>query len=1081
MKHPLPQLKRTLRGFVVLMVPLLCLWFASGCGDGKKASKFVERGEAFLKEGAMEKAKIEFLNALRLENTNVVAMTRLSEIFTDQGAMLQAIPVLMRVRELTPNNMGARTRLAYALLSNNDVPRAREEIQTVLSRQPTNDAALLMLAFSARGEEQITQTLNQLGQIRQATGERAGQSLALAHLLQRRRDNPGASNAFLRALALDPNSYKARIGLANMMPGAAQAAAVEEMFKTAAQQAPARTPERIAYAEFLMSRGRPEQAIEALKPIIAETSDYIPAKRLMANLLLSEKKTDDAMRNVEDVLRIEPMNFEAQVLRAQIYMSQGKHTAAVESLERIEKSFAPLATLKHQIAIAHLLAKDPVKARKSIEQAYLLDGNSVPIVQLKAQLDMRFGEPTKAVAALQPIARRLPNATPIHALLGDAFMASGRTEDAFNTYRHLISNDPTNAALHFSVGYVLRHAGKDSEARRAFQTARQLDGSMAEAIHQLAEMELEDGKPAAAHAQLATLTAKEKESASTLAMQARVLMVEKKWDEAEGSLKKAIELEPESSSYYYLLAGVYTQSKQGEKAIKQLETLLASNPREVRALMLMGILATEKMDYKKARDAYEKILEQDRTHVPALNNLAFIHSISPGELGKAMGYAQRARTQAPDDPHVADTMAWIMFQQKQYAEALPLLRQSVARLRSYPEIQYHLGMTCYMLAQEADARAAFQLALASKSPFPEREDAQRRFDLLSKPASAVTAAELAALLKQSPDDPVALARQGGLLEDQRDFTGAAKSYQRILDASPKAFSAMANLARLNAGPLQNKAKAAELMEQARKLSPGDPGVSALAGRVAFDTGSHQEAYNALREASLTLTNSASVAMDLGWAAYSLGREAEGIAQMQKALNLDANLALANSAKWVIAITPALRDPAALAKLEPQLSTLLRSEPNHVAGLMAQAGLLLQKSDTTKAASIYEKILSVYPEFSPAKRLLAIIYADVPGQEAKATALAVKAREAIPGDPDLAFALGKLTYRKKDFTGAQGYLQEAVAKRPNDPDILYYLGMSMLQGRDAARGRQTLEKAISAGLKEPLAQEARKAAAAAPKL
>ena len=70
-------------------------------------------------------------------------------------------------------------------------------------------------------------------------------------------------------------------------------------------------------------------------------------------------------------------------------------------------------------------------------------------------------------------------------------------------------------------------------------------------------------------------------------------------------------------------------------------------------------------------------------------------------------------------------------------------------------------------------------------------------------------------------------------------------------------------------------------------------------------------------------------------------------------------------------------------------------------LMARAAIHEQQGDAAAAKIIYEKVLTIFPGFAPAKKRLVIFFADNPGDDKKTTALAVSAREALPNDPELA--------------------------------------------------------------------------------
>jgi uncharacterized protein HemY len=126
--------------------------------------------------------------------------------------------------------------------------------------------------------------------------------------------------------------------------------------------------------------------------------------------------------------------------------------------------------------------------------------------------------------------------------------------------------------------------------------------------------------------------------------------------------------------------------------------------------------------------------------------------------------------------------------------------------------------------------------------------------------------------------------------------------------------------------------------------------------------------------------------------------------------------------------------------------------------------------------MYSNILRRLPDFAPAQKRLAMLYAQDPSTVAAAYDLATKARKTLPDDPELAELLGRLSYEKKEYPRAVQLLQESARKQALDADSLFYLGMSQLQGRQKAEAREVLDQALVAGLQEPLAAEAKRALA-----
>src|SRR5207253_4184294 len=128
---------------------------------------------------------------------------------------------------------------------------------------------------------------------------------------------------------------------------------------------------------------------------------------------------------------------------------------------------------------------------------------------------------------------------------------------------------------------------------------------------------------------------------------------------------------------------------------------------------------------------------------------------------------------------------------------------------------------------------------------------QRRLALLSRSQNdaALNAGELQAILNQQPDDVFARTGLAERYEKAGSFKDAAAQYDQILKLNPKSTSAMAKLAEIYAGPLNDPSRALEFAKSARDLSPTDPHFDLLLGRIAYKTGNYSWGYSLLKQAA----------------------------------------------------------------------------------------------------------------------------------------------------------------------------------------------------------------------------------------
>jgi tetratricopeptide (TPR) repeat protein len=296
-----------------------------------------------------------------------------------------------------------------------------------------------------------------------------------------------------------------------------------------------------------------------------------------------------------------------------------------------------------------------------------------------------------------------------------------------------------------------------------------------------------------------------------------------------------------------------------------------------------------------------------------------------------------------------------------------------------------------------------------------------------------------------------------------------------LKVNPKNVRALISLAQLYAARLQDTPKAIELAKAAYKLAPDDSGITHTLGRLAYQTGDYKWALSLLQMTARKQPNDPEVLFDFAEASYSVGQVPDAEAAMRSALQAGAPFSRADEAKRFLDMVALSANPSqALAALS-RVEEILKSDPGYVPALMvvATANEQSRLGGITAAKQTYEKVLSRFPDFAPAKKRLAILYAADAADNQKAYELAMKAREAFPNDPEVAKALGIIVYRQGDYSRSAQLLKESASKRNGDAQVMYYLGMAQYRLKKPAESKQSLQRALDLNLPGELVAEARR--------
>jgi tetratricopeptide (TPR) repeat protein len=175
---------------------------------------------------------------------------------------------------------------------------------------------------------------------------------------------------------------------------------------------------------------------------------------------------------------------------------------------------------------------------------------------------------------------------------------------------------------------------------------------------------------------------------------------------------KEEELKYYTRKYRYILSGIYMDLDNVDKAAEQLKALLADDPDNPTFNNDLGyIWADHDMNLDEAEKMVRKALDEDRKQRRKDPDL------KPEE--------------DKDNAAYLDSLAWVLFKRKKYAEAKPLLVQAVKDEEGkHIEIYDHLAEVHLALGEKADAIAAWKkgLEVAGTS----KREQQRKQEVVKK-------------------------------------------------------------------------------------------------------------------------------------------------------------------------------------------------------------------------------------------------------------------------------------------------------------------------------------------------------------
>jgi tetratricopeptide (TPR) repeat protein len=1068
-------MQKYIRSMVLISVLGLSFFAGLGCSQQSKKERHLTQAERHYAAGKYDEAEIEYKNVVQLEPQNAVALGRLGCIYYEQTRLFPARAFLQRASELQPDNLELQVKLGLIAIAFRDAAGARAKAEAILSRKPDHPEAPLLLVMAVSNPKEAESAQSNLLKLPPAVVESAPVQLALGMLKMQQNQLEAAETHINSALARNPKYAEAHAALASIHFSRKNAALAEQEYRLASEQAPARSALRINYAQFKIQNGDLAGGRALVEQITKDTPDYLPAWMLLANMASAEKKYDESLAFVGKVLARDSLYPDAMLLGPRLRMAKGEFAIAVTELDKALRVFPNSPQFLYQAGLAYVATGEIKKAMESLNLALNQAPEYTDAKMLLASLQLQTGDQGAAISALISVIKERPDMIQPRLMLADAYRARNNHVDALAVYDRIDVDFPGNPRTPLLRGIVLLQQRKFREAREAFNQSLERAPDFLPAVEQLVTLDLLEKQFANAQQRVEAQIAKQPKLPELYIQLARVLVAQKEVAKAESVLEQAIDLNPALPAPYYILATLYVGGDRQQEAMDKLQKMLTINPSDPRALLMTGMLHEQLKQYDQALAAYEKLLSFDPKSGIALNNAAFLYAERFNQLDKAFAAAQKARELYPLDPHVADTLGWILIQRRQYPWALTLIQESAAKLPTSADVQYHLGIARYMMGEEELARQALENALQLNPSFRGNEAAKKSLTLLQFDPAQPGAAQqkiIDAALAERPDDPIALARRAVILEAAGQFDGAIAACEAVLQTNPANVRALLSLIRLHTTK-GNSAQALELAKNARKVAPENAAVNLALGRLVYDSGDFAWAFSLLQEYGRRQPDDPEGLQLLAKAAYSVGQVDVAKSSMSRSLELEPLAPSAPESRKFLELLNLADNPAQAAASAATIEAALKSNPKSVPALMAAAAASERKGGIDAAIGHYEKVLEQYSEFNPARRRLVILLSNKPGDPKRAFELALKARTAFPDDPELAKAYGIILYRQGDFARALSMLRDSSADRQDDAELLYYLGRSQHRTNDSPGAKRSLQRALELNLRADLASEARK--------
>lgn len=625
-----------------------------------------------------------------------------------QGKSSEAYVYEEILAKSAPGTIKSNLTAASQAYEEDDMEAASRYLEEILSQAPGHRQSSLLLGMVRFRQGRVEEAEALLAPIVEEGGSDTANKLLAATRLQLK-DSKGARDALgeLNNDQKDPEVL-ALVGIASLASG--DMSTGRDFIERALLLRPDNHQLRLRYASFLLQQGDTSAVITQARQLMDSGSYADQARLLIIQAHVADGETVSALESANSWVKEHPDNINALITRGQLAAREGDHAEAMryfdEAANKAPDSAAPLIAAGN----LELEMSRPEEALSHFQRAAQLSPNNHQALSAVS----RLMEQDEAVKFMRKILDDAPAAHGPKAVLLEVALRKGDSEEADQLTAALLerSNEdtpspaaPLVAAIYHGVAVRQIEEGNPELASRILDRGRVLFPSNEDIALQSAAMAFREGNDNEARSILQEVKREHPESSRPFMVEASYLASQGKHREAAEMVQLALAKE-RTATNELAYARQLQKAGQSTKAIESLEQSVALFPDEPQLLLDLAMLYQSSEQGAKAIDAYEQVLTLANDNVVALNNLAWLYHQNDDQ--RAVEHARRAYELSPESGAIADTYGWILFNNGQVEDSLPLLEKARELEPDAVDIAQHLVEAYKATGQDEKAKALME-------------------------------------------------------------------------------------------------------------------------------------------------------------------------------------------------------------------------------------------------------------------------------------------------------------------------------------------------------------------------------------
>ena len=632
----------------------------------------MQRGKQYLAADRLDKASIEFRNALQIEPKNAEAFYFNGKVAERRGGIREAIEFYQGAVDAQPEDTRSRASLAKIFVLGGATQQALEIISPGLLDHP-DDPDLLAARAAARHElkddSEARADAERAVELAPANENAIG---VLAALALRGGDKDRAVSLVTNAVTRAPDSVELRRILTSVYLSTGEPRKAEEQMRKIIALEPNEMAPRMRLAMHFSRARELDEAQRVLEAAVRDLPHEDAPKLSLVDFVTTQRSQEQGEKVLRDFVAREPNNEDLRLALGMAVERSGAKQHAIAIYREVigHDGLGPKGlAARDRIAAVEISQGHDVEAKHLIAEVLAESPRDDDALIMRANMALAHDDPINAIADLRAVLHDQPKSVVLQRTLARAYIAKGEPALAEEALRAVLESGSDDPDLRIDLAQVLLQTDRSAQAVALLEEGVRKAPQNPQVRVALVRAYLADRDLTRARAAVEDLKKLRPDFAAAYQLAGRIAQDANRLDDAEKELERAFELEPASLDILTSLTQLTLERGHTTAATTRLQHVLAGDPENPRILDLLGATYLEASDLPHATQMLSKAGALAPRSWEIHRHLAQVR-LASGDPGGAITEYQVAFKLAPMQLRVAAELALLYEKQGRVDEAI---------------------------------------------------------------------------------------------------------------------------------------------------------------------------------------------------------------------------------------------------------------------------------------------------------------------------------------------------------------------------------------------------------------------------